>query len=90
MVAAVLVRDANGRITAARVAVGACSAVAQRLARPRGGARGAGSWRPGSAASSGRTTSRVLSPIDDVRGSAAYRLEAAEVLVRRALEELAS
>ena len=32
MVAAVLVRDADGRITSARVAVGACSAVAQRLA----------------------------------------------------------
>ena len=31
-----------------------------------------------------------LSPIDDVRGTAAYRRSAAEVLVRRALEELGS
>jgi CO/xanthine dehydrogenase FAD-binding subunit len=29
-----------------------------------------------------------LSPIDDVRGTAAYRLEAALVMVRRALDDL--
>jgi CO/xanthine dehydrogenase FAD-binding subunit len=29
-----------------------------------------------------------LAPIDDVRGSAAYRLDAACTLLRRALEEL--
>jgi CO/xanthine dehydrogenase FAD-binding subunit len=32
---------------------------------------------------------RTLSPIDDVRGSAAYRGEAALILVRRLLEQLA-
>jgi CO/xanthine dehydrogenase FAD-binding subunit len=31
-----------------------------------------------------------LAPIDDVRGSAGYRRQAAVVLVRRALEELAA
>jgi CO/xanthine dehydrogenase FAD-binding subunit len=30
---------------------------------------------------------QVLSPIDDVRGSAAYRRDAALTLVRRAIEE---
>jgi CO/xanthine dehydrogenase FAD-binding subunit len=89
MVAAVMVRDARGRITSARISVGACSAVAVRLTtlevaltgRPL--APGIGSIvRPDHLAD--------LTPIDDVRASAAYRREAAEVLVRRALEELAS
>jgi CO/xanthine dehydrogenase FAD-binding subunit len=87
MVAAVLRRDARGRITDARLAVGACSPVAQRLALleaelvGRLAAPGLGALvRPAHLA--------PLSPIDDVRGSAAYRFEAAEVLVRRALEEL--
>lgn len=87
MVAAVLSVDATRRITSARVAVGACSAVAQRLT----GLELVLLGRP--AAPGIGTTVRSehlagLSPIDDVRGSAAYRREAAETLVRRALEEL--
>lgn len=89
MVAAVLVRDARGRITSARVAVGACSPVARRLAHLEAelegqlAARGIGGMvRPDHLAD--------LTPIDDVRAGAAYRLDAAETLVRRALEELAS
>lgn len=87
MVAAVVVRDAGGRITSARVAVGACSAVARRLraleaeliGRPAG--PGVGAFvRPGHLES--------LTPIDDVRGTAAYRRAAALVLVRRVLEEV--
>ncbi len=87
MVAAVLVRDAHGRITVARVAVGACSVVAQRLAALEAELVGHEA-APGLAGVVRSEHLAGLSPIDDVRGSAAYRLEAAEVLVRRALEEL--
>ena len=71
----------------AAVAVGSCSAVAQRLpaleARLRGrdAAALADCVEPGDLAS--------LTPIDDVRGSGAYRLDATATLVRRALESLA-
>ncbi len=85
MIAAVLILDATRRITEARIAVGACSPVARRLplleatlvgrvAEPGIGAL----VRPGHFA--------MLTPIDDVRGSAAYRLDVAATLVRRALE----
>jgi CO/xanthine dehydrogenase FAD-binding subunit len=89
MVAAVIAQDAGGRISSARVAVGACSPVARRLPRLE-------------ATLLGRTMDRgigdvvvdehlvPLSPIDDVRGSASYRRQAALVLVRRALDELAA
>jgi CO/xanthine dehydrogenase FAD-binding subunit len=89
MVAAVVVRGADRRITSARIAVGACSAVAQRLIeleaelQGRRLAPGLGDFvRAGHLAN--------LTPIDDIRGTAAYRREAAGVLVRRALEELAA
>jgi len=89
MVAAVVVRDADRRITSARIAVGACSAVAQRLGeleaelQGRRLARGLGDFV-------GAGYLANLTPIEDVRGTAAYRREAAGVLVRRALEELAA
>lgn len=87
MVAAVLSVDATRRITAARVAVGACSAVAQRLPELEAVLRGMPA-SPGIGASVRSEHLAGLSPIDDVRGSAVYRREAAETLVRRALEEL--
>jgi len=85
MVAANLLTDRSGRITEALVAVGACSARARRLpllerdltgeiARPDIGH----AVKPEHFAS--------LLPIDDVRATSAYRREAAQVLVRRALE----
>jgi CO/xanthine dehydrogenase FAD-binding subunit len=89
MVAAVLVRDARGRISSARIAVGACSVVAQRLAGLEAELRGR-PLTPGIGRSVRADHLAALTPIDDVRGSAAYRLEVAEVLVRRALEEMAS
>lgn len=86
MVAATI-EVADGLVTAARVAVGACSAVARRLpeleaaliGRP-ANPRLADVVRPDHFA--------ALSPIDDIRGTAAYRLAAAAILTRRALAEL--
>ena len=80
MAAAVIERDA-GAITAARVAVGACSPVARRLPElEREMLRGVCRVRPDHLA--------PLSPLDDVRGSAQYRRDAALVLVQRLLDQL--
>lgn len=87
MVAAVLEADGAGHVARARVAVGACSPVARRLPDLE-------------AALAGRKLDRALgdavrpehlmplSPIDDGRGSAAYRMDAALTLVKRLLGEL--
>jgi CO/xanthine dehydrogenase FAD-binding subunit len=88
MVAAVLETEA-GRIAAARLAVGACSAVAQRLPEAER-ALTAQKFAPGLGALVHEAHLAMLAPIDDIRGAAAYRREAALVLVRRALEELAA
>jgi len=84
MVAVALDVDGAGRVAGARVAVGACSAVAQRLRALEAdllGARADASL--GEAAQAAHLDG--LSPIDDVRASAAYRRDAALTLVRRAL-----
>ena len=84
---AVVLEVENGVVSAASVAVGACSAVAQRLSYLESELIG----RRLNAALANRVTSAhfdALSPIDDIRASAAYRREAAEVLVRRALTAL--
>jgi CO/xanthine dehydrogenase FAD-binding subunit len=88
MVAAVVACDAAGVITRCAVAVGACSAVAQRLTSLETrliGTPAAHAPRHVEARDLG-----TLAPIDDVRGSAAYRREAAQELVRRALAAAAS
>ena len=85
MVGAVVEIDADGRIARARVAVGACSEVAQRL--PALEAELAGLPANASAAAIVRPHHvSDLSPIDDVRGSADYRRDAAVTVIRRALE----
>ncbi len=81
MTAAMISCDAQGRITEARIAVGACSPVAIRL--------------PGSEASlMGQMPSELrvdpshlgaLSPIDDVRGSKGYRLDVVARQCERAI-----
>ena len=84
MAAVEVTTDPGGRIAEARVAIGACSPVAQRL-------------RSLEAALLGRSLDDVdvamiaehltaLRPIDDVRATADYRRRAAAVLVRRALQ----
>lgn len=83
MVAAVLVPDGKGRIASARVAVGACSPVAVRLRALEDALVGC-SWS-NAANIPANTYLSPLSAINDVRGSGAYRREAALELVRRAL-----
>jgi CO/xanthine dehydrogenase FAD-binding subunit len=85
MVAARLEVDGD-RVTRAAVAVGSCSPVAVRLAAVEAALIGAPV-----AGAVGRVRAAdvvaALSPIDDVRATAAYRREAAVELVRRAVAE---
>jgi N-methylhydantoinase B len=89
MVAAVIETDPHDTIVRARIAVGACSPVSRCLAtleeRLVGHALGhdlARLLQPGDL--------DVLSPLDDVRASAAYRLAAAQALTRDLLAGLSS
>ena len=85
MVAAVVSVNEQGRVRYARVAVGSCSVRAQRLTaleqvlldKPADA---------GLAALVSPEHLSSLSPIDDVRATAAYRCDAALTLVRRSLE----
>ena len=87
MVAGVVETDGAGTITAARLAVGSCSAVPQRLQRLEASLVGKPiADAPGLV---GATHLDGLAPIDDIRGSAAYRREAALALTRDLLRELA-
>jgi CO/xanthine dehydrogenase FAD-binding subunit len=87
MVAAIAEIDADGRIARARVAVGACSEVAQRLRSLEGELAGVPARdAAGSIGDLVRADHLAhLRPIDDVRGTADYRTGAALQLVRRAL-----
>ncbi len=88
MIGATLTAAADGTVAQARIAVGACSAVAKRL-------------RGLEAALTGRRITpdlddlatadhlAELAPIDDVRGTAAYRRDATLTLLRRTLAALA-
>jgi CO/xanthine dehydrogenase FAD-binding subunit len=82
-VAALLVADRN-RVVEARIAVGACSAAAKRLPELEAALVG-----KAFDASIGNTAKAEhvsgLTPIDDVRGTAGYRMDAALQLVRAAL-----
>ncbi len=86
-VAAVIATDDTGQVTAARIAVGACSAAPQRLSTLED--RLIGQPAGDLAALVEPEDLAALAPIDDVRASAAYRRDAALVLVRRALAQLA-
>ncbi|MBD0272543.1 MAG: FAD binding domain-containing protein [Acetobacteraceae bacterium] len=79
MVAAAVEADESGRIAAARVAVGACSATARRL--PALETELAGAPVEDAARLVEPRHLAGLSPIDDVRASASYRLAAARALV---------
>jgi CO/xanthine dehydrogenase FAD-binding subunit len=88
-IAMVAVRIAldGGRVRAAAVAVGACGPTARRLATVEATLAGA----PAAEAASrvrAADVAAALAPIDDVRADAAYRAEAAAILVARAVGEL--
>jgi CO/xanthine dehydrogenase FAD-binding subunit len=86
MAAAVIKRDGDGRISDARVAAGAASAVAQRLGeleRDLEGFKG----RPSSLLEPRHIA--PLSPIDDIRATASYRRDAALTLIGQALDRAA-
>lgn len=81
--------DRTGRIGLVRIAVGACSAAPQRLTGLE--LRLVGETpSPALAAMIDAGDLASLAPIDDVRASAAYRRDAALVLLRRALAGLLS
>jgi CO/xanthine dehydrogenase FAD-binding subunit len=86
MVSALIETNASGRIAYAAIAVGSCSAVAQRL--PALEARLLGLLPAEVHLQPVPTDLDNLKPIDDVRGSGEYRKDAALTLVRRALEGL--
>ncbi len=92
MVAAAVDADEEGRISHAAVAVGACSAAARRLPALEGAL--IGTPRAALADTAARllrdpAALAPLAPIDDVRGTARYRRDAAATLVARALAALA-
>ncbi len=82
MVAVVIALDSEGRVEQARVAVGACSPVAQRARRVESELVGR---RGDLAALVSPEHLSMLSPIDDIRAGAADRLDAALELVRRSI-----
>jgi len=85
MVATVVRADANGCVSQAQVAVGSCSAVAQRLPGLERDLIGL-AVRPGIGATVRAGHLSPLAPIDDVRATGEYRRDASLTLVRRALE----
>ncbi|MGZ5295086.1 MAG: FAD binding domain-containing protein [Actinomycetota bacterium] len=86
MVAVLAEVDAQGRVVHARVAVGACSPVAQRLGSLESSLVGRSLSAVGASAVAEHLS--TLSPIDDARATADYRRAAAAVLVSRALASL--
>lgn len=87
MVAILLAPAADGTVDEARIAVGACSPVAQRLPALEAALRGC-KLDASLADIPDPSHLTPLSPIDDVRATADYRLDAALTLLRRALGKL--
>ena len=85
---AVVVQVRNGRVLQARVAVGSCSAVARRLRALEAELVGA-SLRDGLGEVVKPEHLAPLSPIDDVRATAEYRMDASLRLLQRALNSCA-
>lgn len=89
MVSTVVAVDANGNISRCGIAVGACSAVAQRLTaleQKLAGER----LSPELADLVTAADLQPLSPIADVRGTPEYRLDVVQTLLRRALARIAA
>ena len=87
MASAVVDTAASGRVTYARVAVGACSEIAQRL--PSLESAMAGQFLDASLSEMVKEVHvQHLSPLDDIRSSAIYRQAAAKQLVRELILDL--
>ncbi len=86
MVAGLVILDRAGNVETINLSVGACSEVAQRLPDLEQELMG----HPLSADIVRQEHFAHLSPLDDHRGTAAYRLDAALTMTRRLLGELAS
>lgn len=84
MVASLIETASDRTISEARIAVGACSPVARRLTGLESDLRG---LTPSDGLEAVPTNEhlRALAPIDDVRATASYRLEATLELIRRSL-----
>lgn len=78
----------DGRITAAALAVGSCSATARRLRVMEAGLIGL-TPDQATAAITEAALAPHLAPLDDLRATASYRITAATELLRRAIRELA-
>ena len=87
MIGIVLVPD-EGVVEDARIAVGACSPVTRRLPALEAALKGRLLDGTLGEAASAESVESVLSPIDDVRGSAAYRLDATLTMLQRGLSGL--
>jgi CO/xanthine dehydrogenase FAD-binding subunit len=88
MVAVVIKGDGTGGVSEARVAVGSCSAVAQRLTALERALAGQPA-RTGLGTVAGMEHLAQLSPINDLRATADYRSDAALTRIRRALDACA-
>lgn len=89
MVAVAIEETPDHRLAAARVAVGACSAAAQRLPELEAALAGKPiDARLGDVATDAHLG--PLMPIDDIRATAAYRRDAALTLLRRSLASFAA
>lgn len=87
MVAVLVDLAEDGRVARARVAVGSCSAQALRLPAVEAALTGQ-AFDEDLLPRIGAEQLDPLSPIDDIRATAAFRREAAAVLIRRCLETL--
>ena len=87
MIGIVLVPDGD-TVGDARVAVGACSPVTRRLPALEEGLNGRPLDGRLGAAVSAESVEAVLTPINDVRGSAGYRLDATVAMLRRGLSDM--
>ncbi len=79
----------DGKVSEAAISVGSCSPVAVRLSEVESHLLGC-RLADVAATVDADMVARALSPIDDIRGDAAYRKTAAVELVRRTLADLAS
>ena len=81
-------RDGAGRCRQARIALGAVAPTPIRAHEAEEALRGQ-QLTPATIAEAARLAAEATQPIDDIRGSAAYRKRVVEVLVRRLLDEVA-